>query len=172
MDSEAKIWLALLTATVSLIGSGVAILSARWQLHSKIDELTQAQFGEVLAKRIAVYPLLWRIPQTLLSDWAHANKPVNAAWARELLAGLVEWHAEHGVFLSQGSYAAFCALRSEAVELVRKCDSGYEPVVDDLHRLEKTYAQYGLATWLKNDLGSYKSPFLAVAPVKFAPPTG
>lgn len=172
METDARFWPPIVAAVIAAV---VAFITARWQVSSKVDELTQTQFKDVIAKRIVVYPLLWEISQTMLSDWGRAGKPVTDAWIREFLAKLTIWHAENGVFLSQNSYATFGALRELAVEIVRRCDRGGVPTSADLTALDLIYSgdaskgrrdprRYGLATWLKNDLGSYKTPFLAVSP--------
>jgi hypothetical protein len=75
--------------------------AARWQVNSKVDELTQTKFKDVLAKRIEVYPQLWSIAQTMLSNWEREQRKVDPDWARKLLRDLMDWHARYGVFLSQ-----------------------------------------------------------------------
>ena len=71
MDGDTKVTAALISATVSLIvGIVTAIVTARiarWQVQSKLDELTQTQFKDLVAKRIEVYPRLWDIAQTFTS---------------------------------------------------------------------------------------------------------
>jgi hypothetical protein len=172
METDAKFWPPIVAAVIAAV---VAFITARWQVSSKVDELTQTQFKDVIAKRIAVYPLLWEIAQTMLSDWGLAGKPVTDAWIRAFLTALTKWHAENGVFLSQNSYSKFGALREAAIKIVEKCDRGGVPTTADLTALDMIYSgdsskrrrdprRYGLATWLKNDLGSYKTPFLAVRP--------
>jgi hypothetical protein len=176
MDWRTKIWPAVIAAVVALLGSALTLLAARWQVNSKVDELTQGQFKDVLAKRIEVYPQLWSIAQTMLSDWEREQKTIDSVWARKLLRDLMDWHARYGVLLSQGSYVTFAALRHGALQLVRKRDDGYVPTIADLQMLDRINTRgdstkpsndplhLGLATWLKNDLGSYKTPFLAVQP--------
>jgi hypothetical protein len=173
MDLDTKVSAALVAAVVALIGLAVTIFTTQLQIRSKIDELTQAQLKDVIAKRIEVYPALWFVAQTLLSDWEREGKPTTSAWATELLTRLMNWHALNGVFLSQRSYESFCELRSKALELVRKCNRGDEPTLADLRAMDQIYYlgyqtkegwHKGLATWLKNDLGSYKYPLLTVEP--------
>jgi hypothetical protein len=169
MELDAKVSTALIAAVVSL---AVAILSARLQVRSKIDELTQAQLREVITKRIEVYPQLWFIAQTWLSDWEREGKPIDSAWATELQAGLMCWHAQNGVFLSQASYESFGALRSTVLDLVKRCKDGGTLTLEDLRTMDRIYSlgystkngwHDGLATCMKNDLGSYKSLLLTVA---------
>lgn len=164
---------AIVAGVISLIGALLSFAAAYWQVRGKLDELLQSQFKDVVAKRIETYPKLWRIPQELLSDWERLQKPINEEWARALLARLIEWHTEYGVFLSQQAYEAFSALRHEALEVVRRCDKGQHPTLDDLQTMDRIfYAGYSegvsaprhrpLATCLKNDLGSYRVTALAV----------
>ena len=78
MDGDTKVTAAIVAAVVSLIGTIATLLTTRWQIKSKLDELTQSQFKDVIAKRIEVYPRLWYIVQTFTSDWQRARKQVNA----------------------------------------------------------------------------------------------
>jgi hypothetical protein len=165
-----KLTSALIAAAVSFLG---AVLTARWQVRSKFEELMQAQYKDVLAKRIEVYPKLWTFLQTFLSDWRLEQKEVDDYWARTFLEKLVAWHSDNGVFLSEQAYIRFTRLRAVAVDIVRDCDKGKAPTEQDLVTLDKIYSigeenlpksdpnRHGLAWWLKNDLGSYKSPALA-----------
>ena len=97
----------------------------------------------MLAKRIEVYPLLWHIPQTLLSDWEREGKQVDLVWAKTLLRRLMDWHADYGVFLSQGSYMTFDALRSATLQLVQKCEGGHVPTLADLQTLDRILLRRG-----------------------------
>jgi hypothetical protein len=163
---------ALIAAVVTFIGYLFTRWQTRTELQSKINELTQTQLQDILAKRIEVYPKLWRIVQTELSDFERVQKLANAQWvptsewAEKLLADLVEWHQHYGVFLSQSSYAAFAKLRNEVVELVRTCNREKRlPTIEEFQELDRIYYQgyegnLPLATCLKNDLGSYKTASL------------
>ncbi len=189
-DVDAKVWTALIAAVAALIGVAATFVSNRWQIQSKtkeinasienaklqlkakIDEITQTQLKDITAKRIDVYPQLWCILQTQVSDWEREEKPINSAWARKLMESLIGWHAKNGVFLSEPSYRTFAALRSVAVGLVRRCNKGYEPTVADLQVMDRIYSYgdqgkkiddplyWSLATLLKDDLGSYIDPAL------------
>jgi hypothetical protein len=164
----------LSAAFVAVVAAAVSLSGVWWTCKSKRDEIIQAQLKEVLAKRMELYPRLWRIPQTFLSDWERQEKPVDAKWARDFFRELIDWHAEYGVFLSQDAYMTFGELRKAAQEVVKRCDAGTLPTYKDLGVMDRIYSlgdpkrpghdplHYGLATWLKNDLGSYKSPALRV----------
>lgn len=155
----------------------VAGKTARAQVNTKMEELTQTQLRDILAKRIEVYPTLWSIAQTLLSDWEREHKLSNPDWkpdldwARNLLQKLIEWHKVNGVFLSEESYRVFAALRNSTLGLVRTCSQERrQPTLEEFQLLDQIYyrgdpnrppndpLRYSLATWLKNDLGSYKTP--------------
>ena len=121
---------------VALVGVAANFLITRLQVQSKINELTQTQFKDILAKRIEVYPELWRVAQTELSDLERKEKLVNpdwvqgkgwaedakweldAKWAENLLMKLTDWHQDYGVFFSQASYDAFDRLRAQIMDLV------------------------------------------------------
>jgi hypothetical protein len=192
---ESKVEPAIIAGVVALIGFIVTLVGTiitvrrqtrtqidtvrrqtRTQIDTKIHELTQEQFKDILAKRIEVYPKLWYIAQTMLSDLEREGNLSSPNWAPD-----ANWarHTENGVFLSQPSYNAFAALRDAAVTLVSKCNlENYKPTLEDFQRLDRIYYRNNLgtpnedpqhlplATWLKNDLGSYKSLFISypVAP--------
>lgn len=173
MRLDTAIAAALVAAAVSLVGLAVTVLTTRWQVQSKVDELTQDQFKDVLTKRMEIYPKLWNIAQTYVSNWEREGKPVDEAWARRLFRSLFEFHAEHGVFLSYGPYWCFEALRNEALTVVQRCEQGKEPTVDDLRKMNRIvcgdpsasridFRSVGLADLLRGDLGGFKREALAI----------
>jgi len=145
----------------------------RAQFDNKVNELTQTQFKDIIAKRIEVYPELWLIAQTELSDLERAQKLLNPNWspdenwAGNLLKQLMEWHQKYGVFLTQDSYDAFSELRNASVDLVETCNhEKRRPTLAEFQALDQLYYQRckgdsPLATRLKNDLGSYKTPYIS-----------
>jgi hypothetical protein len=177
---------ASMSLIVALVGVVANFLITRLQVQSKINELTQTQLKDIVAKRIEVYPELWRIAQTELSDLEREGKLVNpgwvqdlkrwdkdakwepdARWAENLLTKLMSWHQEYGVFLSQASYDAFDRLRAKTEDLAIKCNRAKRgPTIAEFQRLDQAFYQESdgkspLATHLKNDLGSYKSPSIS-----------
>jgi hypothetical protein len=104
---NATIAAALVAAGASSLGLVVTLATVYWQTRTKLNELLQDQFKEILVKRIEVYPKLWRILQEQLSDWERFEKPVTEEWASTFLASLLAWNADNGVFLSQQTYEAF-----------------------------------------------------------------
>ena len=108
MNDDTKVTAAVIAAAVSLVGTVLTtvftVLVARWQIRAKLDELTQTQFKDVMAKRIEVYTQLWAIVQTFTSDWKRAGKAVDDDWARTFFDRLNGWHVQYGVFHSQHAY--------------------------------------------------------------------
>ncbi|HEY6971828.1 MAG TPA: hypothetical protein VJA94_21635 [Candidatus Angelobacter sp.] len=161
----------IIAAVVSLIGSLLTFWAAHWQVRSKIEELTQAQFKDVQAKRIEVYPLLWTVLQTFTSDWRLAGRAADEMWISKFVENLNAWHAQYGVFLSDNAYRKFFQLRDRALKAAQNCNAGHD-LTEDLLALDLIYSgnadetdefnRNGLATWLKNDLGSFKIPALAI----------
>jgi hypothetical protein len=172
---------AIISGLVSLVGHFVTLRNAQLQVETKIDELTQTQFKDILAKRIDVYPRLWCILQTYLSDWRRKeelmdpNWTPDAKWLPEFLKNLLEWHQENGVFLSEPSYRAFALLGDEAFGLACKCNGeklqltpDHIKYLDDLYSFgDRSIKHNGdprrlaLSAWLKNDLGSYQTPLIS-----------
>jgi hypothetical protein len=141
---------------------------AQQQINAQLDEVRQTQFKDILAKRIEVYPKLWQILQASLSDRLRTGESVNKRWAKQLLQGLLAWHSQNGIFLTQASYSRFAELRAEVLTIYRKCEKGQQPTNNDLERLDVIWSgdasknKSGLATELKNDLGSYTAVAVSV----------
>jgi hypothetical protein len=164
MDSASvAIISAVVALLVGIISGLFSVLVSRGQVKAQVDQYTQTQFGGILAKRIEVYPALWQILMTSLSDRRRKGLAVDRGWAEQLLHGLIEWHARNGIFLTQRSYAKFVELRNGALEINERPRDGEQPTNDDLVHLDKLWGgdsdtgEPGLATELKNDLGSYRS---------------
>jgi hypothetical protein len=154
---------ALVALLVGLIAGTFSVLVSRGQVRAQIDQHTQSQFGDIIAKRIEVYPALWQIFMSSLSDRRRQGPAVDRDWAKQLLQEMIQWHAHNGVFLTQRSYGKFVDLRTAALQINERCRAGEQPTNDDLVRLDKLWGgdsdtgRTGLATELKNDLGSYRS---------------
>jgi hypothetical protein len=161
-------------------------------VDNKKKELVQNQLDELIKKRIEVYPQLWCIVQTMLSDWEREDKQIDVQWARDLFTSLIKWHKENGVFISQPVYEKFAALRLEAYTVVRRCNAGQPPTLPDLQVMDRIYTGgdsfmnnvrdedhpglvawrktsknldeqiLGLASVLKDDLGSYQRAAISV----------
>lgn len=146
--------------TVSLLGVLTTYLTTRWQLKAKSSELEQIQLKDVLGLRMKAYPKLWCIAQTYISDWSIEKKTRDAAWANEFLTRLNACHAKYGVFFSQPVYASFFKLREVLISIVAKAANQQDITEADVESLEKVYSGEnnapGLATHLKQDLGSYR----------------
>jgi hypothetical protein len=159
-----KLAAALIAAAVSVVGSALTLLSARWQLKSKLRQLEQAQLKEVLEARIKAYPKLWRILQTQVSNWHMEGKPANGAWAKKLYEGLNSCHATYGVLFSQPVYDSFCEVREAASKLAETYSPEQEVPAEAVRELDVIWSgrgKPGLATQLKDDLGSYRSTLIS-----------
>src|SRR5262245_40558078 len=99
-----KLAAALIAALVSVVGSILTLLSACWQVKSKLSELEQAQLKDVLQARLKAYPELWAILQAQISNWRMEGKRADGAWAKKLYADLNSCHATYGVLFSQPVY--------------------------------------------------------------------
>jgi hypothetical protein len=159
-----KLAAALIAAAVSVIGSTLTLLRTRWQLKSKLSELEQAQLKEVIQARMKVYPELWRILQTQVSDWRMEGKLTDGAWAKKLYENLNLCHAAYGVWFSQPVYESFCEVREAASTLAKAYTPGQEVPTDAVRDLDLIWSgrgKPGLATRLKDDLGSYRSTLIS-----------
>jgi hypothetical protein len=198
---QAAIIAAVIAAVVTLIGSILTFIAARrqtraqieiareqirQQTETKLNELTQTQFKDIIAKRIEVYPKLWCILQTFLSDWRRNQEMVNLNWVpdakqlQQFFKDLMEWHQQNGVLLSEPSYRGFAALRDETFKLACKCNlDNYQLKPDDIQKLDDLYSigdrnrpdndprRLALSGWLKNDLGSFETPLIALPTAEY-----
>lgn len=131
----------------------------------------QGQLTEVLHKRIEYYPSLWKLCQGSIVVPILTGILPAEGWDAELVRALEEWHAEHGIFLSQDSYHGILHLRQRARHFAAQPTSG-EPARTNLRELEKIWsdgftdgrgtARDAVAALLKNDLGSYGRAALSI----------
>jgi len=165
---DEKVTAALIAASVSAVGSILTLLGARWQVKSKLRELEQTQLKDVLQARIKAYPRLWRILQAQVSNWRMEGKTADGTWAKRLYEGLNSCHAAYGVLFSQPVYDSFCEVREAASKLAKTYGPGQVVPAEDLRELDLIWsgrgAKAGLATQLKDDLGSYRSTLVSARP--------
>lgn len=162
-SATAAIISALVALLVGIIAGLFSVLVSRGQVRAQVDQYTQDQFGDIIAKRIEVYPELWKLLMSSVSDRRRQGPDVDREWAEKLLRDVIDWHARCGVFMSERSYAKFVLLRTDVLDINGRCRKGEQPTNDDLVRLDKLWGGdsdtqvLGLATELKNDLGSYRN---------------
>lgn len=161
---DVKLTAALIAGAVSVVGAVLTYVSADRQLKSKLQELEQAQLKEILDARIKAYPRLWRIFQAQVSNWRIEGKPANGEWAKRLFEGLNSYHSMYGVFFSQPVYESFCEVRAAAAKLSRDYTGAAAVPPEALEELDAIWSgrgKPGLATQLKDDLGSYRSTLIS-----------
>ncbi|MGA2168844.1 MAG: hypothetical protein ABSG62_11575 [Terracidiphilus sp.] len=157
---------ALIAAFVSVLGVIVAVVSARWSIMSAREKvradtqaLRQNLLKDVLAKRMAAYAALWRVFITYDLNWMLEGKKPDQNWVAEFLHELNECNADHGVFFSQSVYLRFVEYRACLADIAQRSRNGEEISLRDVDRLVAlaagTDGKPGLATALKDDLGSY-----------------
>lgn len=131
------------------------------QLEAQLEENRQAQLVEIIKKRIETYPQLWSVLLTYGRNWRLEGKVRDAAWAQEFLLQLNKCHAEFGVFFSQPVYAKFHEFQNFLkliAEILSEGKEVYQEQYVQLFRIingDQLEGTPGLATHLKNDLGSY-----------------
>ena len=133
-------------------------------LATEIEGLRQSQFEQVLAKRIELYPKLWAIHIRYETNWLLEKRPKDGAWAREYLKALNEFNLQGGLFFSQDLYSKFSELRNLLYDVVENTDNK-TPVnsenIFDVHRaVYGSNGNPGLATYEKDDLGSYRNTYI------------
>jgi hypothetical protein len=154
---------AVLAAIVAAI---VSILTTRWRLREEFrkDVLTlkQTQLRDVLAQRMAAYPKIWKLIQGNVSDRRIERKLPSAAEVTEFLSRLNACHAEFGVFFSEPVYETFFRFRDRLIKLHERVDDNNPVTWRDVEALDLLWSgdkgtdTPGLATKLKDDLGSYE----------------
>ena len=150
---------ALISGMIAIISVVVSVSISRQQLKSEFESLRQSQFTEILKKRIEVYPKVWDIVLTYTINWNIEQKEHNRKWVSEFLSAINECHAEIGVYFSQAVYRKFHELQTELIDLERKFIKEGKITQQDIDRVSVVFIgtgqTLGLATHLKNDLGSY-----------------
>jgi hypothetical protein len=148
---------AIVAGGVSVIVAAITALITLWATRMRIDaDILSLQLRDVLAKRIDAYAKLWSLLQSNVSDRIIERKQPTVEWLKEFLETLNACHAEIGVFLTQEVYAKFFEFRQAVIEIGTA--SATRPLSwNDMQRLEEIWSRDGLATNLKNDMGSYLS---------------
>jgi hypothetical protein len=155
---------ALVAALVSILVNVVSALlqrrTAKERAEIDILSLKQAQLRDVMAQRMSAYPKLWSLLQSNVSNRLLEGKPMDAGWADDFLIRLNDCHASCGVFFSQSVYEMFFEFRAALIKIQAKFAHKQQPSKDELYSLEKIWSGQhgtpGLATRLKDDLGSYE----------------
>ncbi len=180
MDSS--IIAALISGAIAILGVFASLISARWQiglqkkeldlkareldtatkqLHSELENLRQTQFTEILKKRLDVYPMVWASVIKYTLHWKRdKNNPRDLEWVKEFLEQLTICNSEAGVFFSQAVYERFNELRNSLMKIETQLTAGKHIDAWDLKTPDRIFlgenGKGGLATFLKDDLGSYR----------------
>lgn len=80
MDIDPAVQAALIASLVSVVVGIISYLSNRATVR---HEVRQTQFRDVLAKRIEIYPKLWRIHIFYETNWVYERKPKTREWAEK-----------------------------------------------------------------------------------------
>lgn len=108
---------------------------------------------------MAAYAAVWKVLITYDLNWQLEGKEPDKQWSADFLRELNACNAEHGVFFSQAVYARFVEYRGCLVGIAERARSSGQVSLDDVQRLATLAAgspdSPGLATALKDDLGSY-----------------
>jgi hypothetical protein len=167
MDADPSVIAAAVAGLISLTGG---VLSHRSAVTAIRRELQQTQFANVIAKRIELYPQLWRIHVCYETNWQLECKPKDREWARRYLAELNEFNLTGGVFFSQALYEAFYKLREAlhgAIVTTRDGESVPEAQTTNIRLIVYgTPGTDGLSTIEKDDLGSYRPVELQRRPAR------
>ncbi len=166
---DERIVVALIAAGVSMLVGIVTVLATR---AGVIRQLRQAQLGQILQKRIEVYPILWSINIRYLTNWKLDKKLQDREWAENYLRELNAFNIDNGLFFSQKLYGKFVKLREYLTAAVEKTPAGGEVLKKQTSLIwEEVYGKKnkppkkptpGLSTFLKDDLGSYSGASLQV----------
>lgn len=173
---------AFITGFASIAWAIVVLWNGRRQLAAKMKEidlqkdqleklgedisrqmsvLKQEQLRDVLKKRLDTYPRLWRAIQRYWQHWCYDNRPLDNEWANSFLKELYECSEQCGAFFSEPVYRRFHEFRSHLRIILRELEQKREVGRYQIEMLDKIWFGDqidgpGLATELKNDLGSYQ----------------
>jgi hypothetical protein len=173
---------ALISSTVAIVGVFTSIIIARWQsklqtkelnlkalelnsslkkLEADYEALRQEQFTEILKMRLETYPKLWKILLKYGHYWKYEGKLQDNTWVKEFLIELRECNAQIGIYFSQALYEKYFEYYCALVEIEFKFSKGKHVLPEELDSLDMIFLgngnRPGLATILKDDLGSYRS---------------
>ena len=148
---------ALVAGLVSVTVGVISFFSNRTAVRHQVQ---QTQFKDVLVKRIELYPKLWRIHIYYETNWVLENKPKTREWTERYVSALNLFNLKAGVFFSEELYQKFAELRFHLYEAIRSTPPN--GIVDQSRVDAIRNAVYGangspgLATFEKDDLGSYQ----------------
>jgi hypothetical protein len=162
MNLDPTVTAAIVAAIVSVIGGFISYISSR---SAVLHEVQQSQVKDILAKRIELYPKLWRIHIYYETNWTFEGKTKTREWAEQYVASLNEFNLEGGLFFSESLYNKFAQLRSklyEAIETTQPGGNVEERLALEIRRIVYGNGSPGMSTYLKDDLGSYRSATLQI----------
>jgi hypothetical protein len=165
MNLDPSIAAALIAGVVSVVGVLISYFSSRSTVRSNVSalrhEVEQTQFQDVIAKRIELYPKLWRIHIHYETNWDLEEKPKTREWAQQYVTELNDFNLEGGVFFSQDLYEKFFDLRFQLYEAIKETEPNSTVSPSRAKAIREvvygTEGEPGLSTHLKDDLGSYRS---------------
>jgi hypothetical protein len=139
---------------------------AREKLLADAEALRQNLLRDVLAKRMAAYAAIWKVVITYDLNWVLEGKRLDGSWSVEFLRELNVCNADRGAFFSEFVYKHFAEYRACLANIANGSRRGEEVSAQDVQRLNDlvlgTAQKPGLATALKDDLGSYLQNILKV----------
>src|SRR5260370_35177827 len=104
MNLEHTLVAALVAGLVSVAVGVISYLSNRSTVR---HEVRQTQFKDVVAKRIELYPGLWRIHIFYETNWNLEGKPKTREGAEHYVSSLNEVNLECGLVFSEALYTKF-----------------------------------------------------------------
>ena len=155
---------ALIAAVVSILGT---LLTVRATVHTNHNAARQAQFQEIIKKRIEYYPKLWKIHIHYETNWTLADQRKTREWAQEYVQALNDFNLEGGVFFSQDVYAKFFELRQHLYQAIEATTPGAEipsELTSQIREIVYGTSQSGpgMSTHIKDGLGSYQHTIIQI----------
>ena len=143
MDDLTK---AILSFALGAVGSYLGLL---WKVRKDLEAAYDKDLRE---RRLVVYRTLWAHLEPLAKYVPPG--PVSGALLRQLAEHLRRWYfAEGGIYLSDGTRAAYFKLQETLVPYVASCGDEHEAV--DASKLEAIQKSGSfLRTWMAKDVGT------------------
>lgn len=139
----------------------------RSQLEQGLEDMRQEQFAEILKRRLDAYPKIYQALQKYNRIWRFSGAPLDHGWAKQFLEAMLDCNAAYGVLFSQSVYSSFADLRNFLYELEERLRDGGTATEEDIERIDgvisgplneaKTKRGPGLGSYMKDDLGSYRT---------------
>lgn len=121
MDLDPRFTAAIIAGVVSVVVGVISYLSNRSAVR---HEMQKAQFKNIIAKRVELYPKLWRIHIRYETNWVLEGRPKSREWAEEYVSKLNEFNLEGECFSRRAYTGSSSNCRLSSTRQFKKRNQG------------------------------------------------